>query len=114
MKKRAGDRFRFRPELGRRLHELRIRAGLTQQMLAVAMGSQRKGNHTVVSRLENGRMANPGIGLVVDYMLAFRPSSTRATSTSGASRSRSRAGRSPVSRWPSRPHCSSPSGRHAA
>ena len=51
MKKRVGDRFRFRPELGRRLRELRLRAGLTQQMLAVAMGSQRKGNHTVVSRL---------------------------------------------------------------
>jgi len=72
MKSRAGDRFKFRPELGRRLRELRIRAGLTQQMLAVAMGSQRKGNHTVVSRLENGRMANPGIGLVADYLRACR------------------------------------------
>jgi len=51
---------------------LRIRAGLTQQMLAVAMGSQRKGNHTVVSRLENGRMENPGIGLVADYLRACR------------------------------------------
>ena len=72
MKSRAGDRFKFKPELGRRLRELRIRAGLTQQMLAVAMGSQRKGNHTVVSRLENGRMANPGIGLVADYLRACR------------------------------------------
>ncbi|HTW90357.1 MAG TPA: helix-turn-helix domain-containing protein [bacterium] len=70
MKSRAGDRFKFRPELGRRLRELRLRAGLTQQMLAVGMGSQRKGNHTVVSRLENGRMANPGIGLVADYLRA--------------------------------------------
>jgi len=51
---------------------LRLKAGLTQQMLAVAMGSQRKGNHTVVSRLENGRMANPGIGLVADYLRACR------------------------------------------
>jgi transcriptional regulator with XRE-family HTH domain len=74
MKKRVGDRFRFRPELGKRLRELRLRAGLTQQMLAVAMGSQRKGNHTVVSRLENGRMANPGIGLVADYLRACRAS----------------------------------------
>jgi transcriptional regulator with XRE-family HTH domain len=72
MKGRAGDRFKFRPELGRRLRELRLRAGLTQQMLAVAMGSQHKGNHTVVSRLENGRMANPGIGLVADYLRACR------------------------------------------
>jgi transcriptional regulator with XRE-family HTH domain len=74
MKKRVGDRFKFRPELGRRLRELRVRAGLTQQKLAVAMGSQRKGNHTVVSRLENGRMANPGIGLVADYLRACRAS----------------------------------------
>ncbi len=72
VKKRTGDRFKFKPELGRRLRELRARAGLTQQMLAVAMGSQRKGNHTVVSRLENGRMANPGIGLVADYLRACR------------------------------------------
>ncbi|GEM_PF-519135 len=72
MKKRAGDRFWFKPELGKRLRELRFKAGLTQQMLAVAMGSQRKGNHTVVSRLENGRMANPGIGLVADYLRACR------------------------------------------
>ncbi len=74
MKSRAGDRFKFRPELGRRLRELRLKAGLTQQMLAVAMGSQRKGNHTVVSRLENGRMANPGIGLVADYLRGCRAS----------------------------------------
>jgi transcriptional regulator with XRE-family HTH domain len=74
MKSRAGDRFKFSPELGRRLRELRLKAGLTQQMLAVAMGSQRKGNHTVVSRLENGRMANPGIGLVADYLRACRAS----------------------------------------
>jgi transcriptional regulator with XRE-family HTH domain len=74
MKKRVGDRFKFRPELGERLRELRLKAGLTQQMLAVAMGSQRKGNHTVVSRLENGRMANPGIGLVADYLRACRAS----------------------------------------
>jgi transcriptional regulator with XRE-family HTH domain len=72
MKKRSGDRFQFKPELGRRLRELRLKAGLTQQKLAVAMGSQRKGNHTVVSRLENGRMANPGIGLIADYLRACR------------------------------------------
>ncbi len=74
IKKRAGDRFKFKPELGKRLRELRLRSGLTQQGLAVAMGSQRKGNHTVVSRLENGRMANPGIGLVADYLWACRAS----------------------------------------
>jgi len=72
MKGRAGDRFQFKPGLGRRLRELRVEAGLTQQMLAVAMGSQCKGNHAVVSRLECGRMKNPGIGLVADYLRACR------------------------------------------
>jgi transcriptional regulator with XRE-family HTH domain len=72
MKSRAGDRFQFKPALGRRLCELRVKAGLTQQMLAVAMGSQCKGNHSVVSRLERGRMKNPGMGLVADYLRACR------------------------------------------
>ncbi len=74
MKSRAGDRFKFKPALGRRLCELRTKAGLTQQMLAVAMGSQCKGNHAVVSRLERGKMKNPGIGLVSDYLRACRAS----------------------------------------
>ncbi len=82
MKRRAGDRFRFKPQLGDRLRELRLKAGLTQQMLAVAMGSQCKGNHTVVSRLENGRMANPGIGFVADYLRAG-PASARPHSPTG-------------------------------
>ena len=69
-KYRAGDRFRFNARLGRRLRELRKKAGLTQQLLAAAMGSECKGNHTVVSRLECGKMANPGIGLVADYLRA--------------------------------------------
>jgi len=70
MKRRAGDRFQFKPQLGERLRELRLRAGLTQQMLAVAMGSECKGNHAVVSRLERGRLKNPGIGLVADFLRA--------------------------------------------
>jgi transcriptional regulator with XRE-family HTH domain len=72
MKRRAGDRFQFKPQLGERLRELRLQAGLTQQMLAVAMGSQCKGNHAVVPRLERGRLKNPGIGLVADYLRACR------------------------------------------
>lgn len=40
MKSRAGDRFKFKPMLGKRLRELREKAGLTQQMLATAMGSR--------------------------------------------------------------------------
>ena len=72
MKKRAGDRFRFTPEMGARLRELRLKAGLSQEMLAATMGSRCKGSHRIVSRLENAKMANPGIGLVADYLRACR------------------------------------------
>jgi transcriptional regulator with XRE-family HTH domain len=72
MKSRAGDRFRFTPELGLRLRGFRVRVGLTQQKVAVAMGIQSKGNHKVVWRLERGKMKNPGIGLIADYLRACR------------------------------------------
>jgi len=44
------DRFDGEKELGKRLRECRLEAGLTQPMLAVAMGSQYKGNHAVGQR----------------------------------------------------------------
>jgi len=40
MKSRAGDRLKFKPMLGKRLRGLREKAGLTQQMLVVAMGGR--------------------------------------------------------------------------
>jgi transcriptional regulator with XRE-family HTH domain len=72
--KRPEDRFDCDEELGRRLRECRLRAGLTQQKLATAMGRQGKGSHHVAGRLERGEVSNPSVGLVADYLRACRAS----------------------------------------
>ena len=66
------DRFDGEKELGKRLRECRLRAGLTQQKLATAMGRQGKGSHHVAGRLERGEVPNPGVGLLADYLRACR------------------------------------------
>ena len=70
--KRPKDRFDCTVELGGRLRECRVRAGLTQQMLATAMGRQGKGSHHVAGSLERGEVPNPGVGLLADYLRACR------------------------------------------
>jgi len=68
------DRFDGEKELGKRLRECRLKAGLTQQKLATAMGRQGKGSHHVAGRLERGEVPNPGVGLLADYLRACRAS----------------------------------------
>ncbi|MCX6841573.1 MAG: helix-turn-helix transcriptional regulator [candidate division WOR-3 bacterium] len=70
--KRPKDRFDCNAELGKRLRECRLKAGLTQQKLATAMGRQGKGSHHVAGRLERGEVPNPGVGLLADYLRACR------------------------------------------
>jgi len=70
--KRPKDRFNCNAELGKRLRECRDKAGLTQQLLATAMGRQGKGSHHVAGRLERGEVPNPGVGLLADYLRACR------------------------------------------
>jgi len=70
--KRPKDRFDRNKELGRRLRECRVKAGLTQQMLATAMGRQGKGSHHVAGRLERGEVPYPSLGLIADYLRACR------------------------------------------
>jgi transcriptional regulator with XRE-family HTH domain len=72
--KRPKDRYECDEELGRRLREFRVKAGLTQQKLATAMGRQGKGSHHVAGRLERGEVPNPGVGLLADYLRACRAS----------------------------------------
>jgi transcriptional regulator with XRE-family HTH domain len=72
--KRPRDRYNCDEELGKRLRECRVRAGLTQQKLATAMGRQGKGGHHVAGRLERGEVPSPGVGLLADYLRACRAS----------------------------------------
>jgi transcriptional regulator with XRE-family HTH domain len=68
------DSFWFPKKLGQRLAELRKKQDLTQQQMAVLMGRQGRGNWTLVSALELGRMRTPSLRLVGDYLRACRAS----------------------------------------
>jgi len=62
--------FRFTPELGQRLRELRNKAGLKQEDIAARMGRAGPGAKTAISRLERGKSAHPTFDLVVEYLTA--------------------------------------------
>jgi len=70
--RRPNDTFFFPPELGRRLRDLRLRAGLTQSELAQAMGRAGKGRACLVSRMEKGKVRYPSLGLVADFLRGCR------------------------------------------
>ncbi len=72
--KRSKETFKFTPELGERLRQLRLRAEVTQQELAVLMGRQGKGNHRLVGMLERGKVPYPSLGFIADYLRACRAS----------------------------------------
>lgn len=72
--KRSKETFKFSPEMGPRLRELRLREGMTQQELAVLMGRQGKGCAYLISRFECGRVPYPSFGFVADYLRACRAS----------------------------------------
>jgi transcriptional regulator with XRE-family HTH domain len=72
--KRSKETFKFTREMGARLRELRLRAGVTQQELAVLMGRQGKGCAYLVSRFECGHVPYPSFGFVADYLRACRAS----------------------------------------
>jgi transcriptional regulator with XRE-family HTH domain len=70
--RRPIDTFLFPPELGRRLRDLRLKAGLTQPGLAQAMGRTGKGRACIVSRMERGSVRFPSLGLVADFLRGCR------------------------------------------
>jgi transcriptional regulator with XRE-family HTH domain len=70
--KRSSDTFIFTAELGQRLRDLRLRAGLTQLELARAMGRAGKKAGNLVSRLERGDERYPSFGLIVDFLRGCR------------------------------------------
>ena len=59
--------FKFTPELGKRLRELRTLAGLNQAEVASRMGRH---SSNLVSRLEIGKPKSPTLGLIADYLAA--------------------------------------------
>ncbi|HTW91023.1 MAG TPA: helix-turn-helix domain-containing protein [bacterium] len=70
--KRPQDTFQFPSELGRRLRDLRLRAGLTQPELAQVMGRTGAGRACIVSRMEKGKVRYPSLGLVADFLRGCR------------------------------------------
>jgi transcriptional regulator with XRE-family HTH domain len=70
--RRSSDTFVFPPELGARLRELRLKAGLTQLELARAMGRAGKKAGNLVGRLERGDERYPSFGLIADFLRGCR------------------------------------------
>ncbi len=54
------------------LRSLRLRAGLTQTQLAVALGLGPRYGYSVVSQFERGRRTNPSFQLVLDFLRVCR------------------------------------------
>ena len=72
--RRSKETFKFTDDMGARLRELRLKAGVTQQELAVLMGRQGKGNAFLISRFESGHVPYPSFGFVADYLRACKAS----------------------------------------
>jgi len=70
--KPSPETFVFTAELGARLRDLRLRAGLTQLELARAMGRGGKNAGNLVSRLERGDEPYPSFGLIADFLRGCR------------------------------------------
>jgi len=70
--KRTPDTFVFPSELGARLRDLRLRAGLTQLGLAQAMGRTGKKAGNLVGRIERGDERYPSFGLIADFLRGCR------------------------------------------
>ena len=70
--KPSPETFVCTAELGARLRDLRLRAGLTQLELARAMGRAGKNAGNLVSRLERGDERYPSFGLVADFLRGCR------------------------------------------
>ncbi len=69
---RSADSFDGLEQLGARLRELRVKAGLKQADLARLMGRNNKGGQAMVSRVERGDVRDLAFRLVADYLRAVR------------------------------------------
>ncbi len=67
-------RFVFSQDLGQRLRRLRQQRGLSLARIARLMGRKTRGAASLISQLERGKIKNPSIGLIADYLRACRAS----------------------------------------
>jgi transcriptional regulator with XRE-family HTH domain len=70
--KRSSDTFIFTVELGTRLRDLRLKAGLTQLELARAMGRAGKKAGNLVGRIERGDERYPSLAVIADFLRGCR------------------------------------------
>jgi transcriptional regulator with XRE-family HTH domain len=70
--KRSSDTFIFTAEIGTRLRDLRLKAGLTQLELARAMGRAGKKAGNLVGRIERGDERYPSLGVIADFLRGCR------------------------------------------
>ncbi len=71
--KRTEDTFEFPQELGKKLRDLRVRAGLSIEELVHRM-VRSKGFRSHLSKLERGKLRFPGLALIADYLRVCRAS----------------------------------------
>jgi len=64
---KSGERF-FTAEMGTRLRELRLKAGLLQDDVAERMGLTGKGRSNFISALERGAVKRPYLDAIASYL----------------------------------------------
>ena len=70
-------------ELGARLRQFRLLAGLTQEQVMKRAGRRGKGRASVASRLETGKMRHVSVGLVADCLCFGREMWSKGKAYSG-------------------------------
>lgn len=61
--------FIFTKPMAEKLCEIRKRAHLTQVEVGLRMGMSKKSAQTTIARLEKGTIKNPGISMIIDFLI---------------------------------------------
>ncbi|MBM3315188.1 helix-turn-helix domain-containing protein [candidate division WOR-3 bacterium] len=69
---RSGHQDAFAREMGDLLGQARVRAGLAQRQVGIALGLKPRDAQAFVSRIEHGRAGSPTLRLVLDFLRACR------------------------------------------
>ncbi len=60
--------FVFTKEMANILRQIRVQAGLSQSEVASRMGIKSKSGHSFIAQLESGRIKNPTLRTIFDYL----------------------------------------------